>query len=147
MSVTFFPSLRFGCFFFNYTRYIGRFAGLKTTSCKNTRACRKKVWPLRSVSCLVLLVHVQGRFEINGGQTEIGIPKTEDKTQLRKKVNRQTSRRYEYPSRRSKKPLRTKMPWCYVRLCSNEGPVFTFSLSVLRPGRARSARPQRSAED
>ena len=69
-------------------------------------------------------LRIQGRFEINGGQTEIGIPKT--KHRLRKKVNRQTSRIYGYPSRRSKKSLQTKMSWCYVRLSSNEGPVFTF---------------------
>ena len=41
-------------------------------------------------------------------------------------MNRQASRRYEYQARRSKKSLQTKMSWCYVRLSSNEGPVFTF---------------------
>ena len=40
-------------------------------------------------------------------------------------MNRQTSRRHEYHTRVSKKLLQTKMPWCYKRMSSNEGPVFT----------------------
>ena len=44
---------------------------------------------------------------------KIRIPKT--RPQLRKTVNRQTSRRNEYHARRSKKSLQTKMPWRYER--------------------------------
>ena len=72
----------------------------------------------RRMACL------QGRFEISNGHTEIGILKT--KPQLRKKVNRQTSRRHDYHTHRSGKFLISKMPPCYARMSSNEGPIFTF---------------------
>ena len=81
---------------------------------------------------------MQGRFEINVGQTEIGIPKT--RAQLRGKVNRQTSRRHDYQAHVGKKSLQTKMPWRFVRMSSNEGPVFTFYNTRRSKPRGRSDR-------
>ena len=74
--------------------------------------------------------YLQGGFEISNGHMEIGIYKT--RIQLREKVNRQTSRRQKYQARVSKKPLQTKVPWRYVRMSSNEGPVFTFSTRAVQ---------------
>ena len=60
---------------------------------------------------------VQGRrFEMSDGDRN-----SDDKTQ-RLKMNRQTSRRHMYHTRRVQKTLPMKLPWCYAQMSSNKAP-------------------------